>query len=156
MRVSWVNRPIGKPYVLLEEEQIDTYQISSPPHSSQLLGVEAKKRFPHKKWIADLRDPWSDVYFSQRIAAHPWPKAIDARYERRVLQQADEIVVVSSGIKELLETKVPGIASKIHVIPNGYDADDFNVVSVRRRTNCCLPTQAPWPTPITPRWCLRY
>lgn len=128
-RVSWVKPAYREAIRLLEEEQIDTYQISSPPHSSQLLGLKLKKRFPHKKWIADLRDPWTDVYFYKELLHTPLAKAIDARYERRVLQQADEIVVVSSGIKELLEAKVPGIASKIHVIPNGYDADDFNVVS---------------------------
>ena len=128
-RAGWVKPAYHEAVRLLEEEGIDTYQISSPPHSSQLLGLKLKKRFPHKKWIADLRDPWTDIYFYKDLLHTPLAKAIDARYERRVLEQADEIIVVSESIKRLFAAKLPGIESKIHVIPNGYDADDFRLPS---------------------------
>lgn len=124
-RVSWVKPAYREAVRVLQEEGIDTYQISSPPHSSQLIGLKLKKRFPDKKWIADLRDPWTDIYFYKDLLHTPLAKAIDARYERKVLEQADEIIVVSKSIKAGLAAKVPGIDNKIHVIPNGFDRDDF-------------------------------
>jgi hypothetical protein len=58
-RVGWVKYATQKAAELIREHQIDCILISSPPHSSQLIGLKLKKEFPHLKWVADLRDPWT-------------------------------------------------------------------------------------------------
>ena len=75
---------------------------SSPPHSTQLIGHALKKRFPIT-WIADLRDPWTYIYYYKKMNHTVWAKNIDDRYERAVLEKADKIVVVSDFIKHVNE-----------------------------------------------------
>ncbi|HNW57972.1 MAG TPA: glycosyl transferase family 1, partial [Bacteroidales bacterium] len=48
---------------LIETEGIKHIITTSPPHSTQLIGLKLKKRYPEIKWIADLRDPWTDIYY---------------------------------------------------------------------------------------------
>ena len=55
-----------------------------------------------------------------------WAKRKDLNYEKKVIEKSDKIVVVSDSIKQLLINKSNLIQeSKIHVIPNGFDEDDF-------------------------------
>ena len=134
-RKGWVSHAFNEAKRLIEENQIDTVFISSPPHSSQLIGLKLKKRFPHIKWVADMRDPWTDIYYYPELLVTPLMKRYDKRLERKVLNRADEIVVVSDAIKRLFASKIQHQnASKIHVIPNGYDEADFpNERSVLKR-----------------------
>lgn len=124
-RKSWVKAAYKEACLLIEKEKIDTFIISTPPHSSQLIGLRLKKKYPHLKWIADLRDPWTDIYYYNDLLHTAWAKKTDAAYEKQVLQQADAVLVVSKGLKELFSKKYTGTESKIEVIPNGFDEDDF-------------------------------
>jgi glycosyltransferase involved in cell wall biosynthesis len=56
----------------------------------------------------------------------PFAKLADKILERKVLENSDVIVTVSDDLKRLYLSKSKKIsASKLHVIPNGYDEDDF-------------------------------
>ena len=50
---------------IIEKEAVDAVITTSPPHSTQLLGIKLKKRFPNLTWLADLRDPWTDIYYNK-------------------------------------------------------------------------------------------
>ena len=55
-----------------------------------------------------------------------WAKKADAKMERLVLEQADDVIVVSEAIQKMFVSKSERVnESKIHVIPNGFDEDDF-------------------------------
>ena len=111
--------------LLADDEQFDAVLTSSPPHSTQLIGLELQRRYG-LPWLADLRDPWADIYYAKdlhRTALATW---LDTRYERQVLAQANAVLVTSPETKRLFLSKNPGLpAAKIHVLPNGYDEDDF-------------------------------
>jgi len=125
-RKGWVNYAYTKAVELIEKEKIDTVIISSPPHSSQLVGLKLKKKFPGIKWIADLRDPWTDIYYYKDMLHTALAAAHDASLEKKVVEQADALIVVSKPILDNYRLKSDRISSdKIHVIPNGYDEDDF-------------------------------
>ena len=128
-RKSWVNSAFKEACKLIEQEKIDTIIISTPPHSSQIVGLKLKKKYPNLKWIADLRDPWTDIYYYKDLLHTSLAKKIDLKYERDVVQQSNSILVVSKGIKEMFADKYTGIENKIYVIPNGFDEDDFKVES---------------------------
>ncbi|RIY09318.1 glycosyltransferase [Hymenobacter rubripertinctus] len=115
--------------LLAAGEQFDAVLTSSPPHSSQLIGLELKKRFG-LRWLADLRDPWTDIYYYPELNHTPPARWLDARYERQVLEQADAVLVTSAHTKRLFLEKSARINPKnIHVLPNGYDEDDFRELS---------------------------
>ena len=110
------------------EEKIDAVITTGPPMSTHLVGQKLKKRF-HLHWIADFRDPWTDIYYYNKMYPTPIAKAIDRKYERNVLLDADQVITVSDYIKKQLAAKSPAIqASKIKVIANGFDAEDFDLI----------------------------
>ncbi len=133
-RKGWNRYLIRQALQLIEETKPLAIISSSPPHSTQLAGLKIKQ-LSKVPWIADLRDPWTDIYYYKEFHHLPWIKKKDATYERRVLEEADAILVVSESIKRLFLTKSPNIASqKIHVIPNGFDPDDFPLVHCPENT----------------------
>ena len=106
-------------------ETFDAVFTSSPPHSTQLIGLELQKRYGWR-WLADLRDPWTDIYYAKELNQTAPARWLDAWYERQVLEQADEILVTSPDTKRLFLGKSARLtAAKFHVIPNGYDESDF-------------------------------
>ena len=48
---------------VIREKKIEYVITTSPPHSTQLTGLKLKRDL-NIKWIADLRDPWTDIYYS--------------------------------------------------------------------------------------------
>jgi len=111
--------------LLAAGETFDAVLTSSPPHSTQLIGLELQKRHG-LRWLADLRDPWTDIYYYRDLHHTPPAAWLDARYERRVLSRADAVLVTSPATKRLFRAKLPALpAAKFHVLPNGYDESDF-------------------------------
>ncbi|WP_246010620.1 glycosyltransferase family 4 protein [Hymenobacter perfusus] len=109
-------------------EQFDAVLTSSPPHSTQLIGLALKRRYGWR-WLADLRDPWTDIYYTQTLMRTAVARWLDARYERQVLQAADVVITTSADTGRLLQSKVPGLpAGKFAVLPNGYDESDFQQI----------------------------
>ena len=115
--------------LLAAGETFDAVLTSSPPHSTQLIGLELQRRHG-LRWLADLRDPWTDIYYYKDLHHTPLAAWLDARYERQVLTRADAVLVTSPETKRLFQAKLPQLPSgKFHVLPNGYDESDFQLPS---------------------------
>ena len=129
-RIGWNKYAFKKAEDIIRAEGVEIVITTSPPHSTQLIGVALKKKYPNLKWIADLRDPWTDIYYYKDLNHSIWSDKQNRKKEKLVLQTADEIVVVSKGLKELFRNKGVEIQpEKIHVVSNGYDHDDFALLS---------------------------
>ncbi|MGV3586130.1 MAG: glycosyltransferase family 4 protein [Adhaeribacter sp.] len=124
-RVGWNKFAIKACAELLTKEKFAAIITSSPPHSTQLIGLELQRKFK-VKWIADLRDPWTDIYYYKDLQHTAVARKIDENYERSVIQKANALLVTSTDTKRLFLAKAPEVEStKISVIPNGYDEEDF-------------------------------
>ncbi len=133
-RIGWNRDAYSKAVELIRQHNITTVVTSSPPHSTQLIGLKLKKEIGIQ-WIADMRDPWTDIYYYKKMYHSVWAKRIDKKMEFNVLKNADSVIVVSSSIKALFESKLPDQGrGKIVVIPNGYDEEDFKQQSVEKNT----------------------
>ncbi len=133
-RVGWNKYAYRKAVELIRKYQITTVITSSPPHSTQLLGLKLKKNL-NIHWIADLRDPWTDIYYYDKMFHTKLAREIDKKKENKVLQSADSLIVVSDAIKHLFASKLAiREKDKIVVIPNGFDADDFLPTPYKRQT----------------------
>ncbi len=111
--------------LLAQGEKFDAVLTSSPPHSTQLIGLELQKKHG-LHWLADLRDPWTDIYYTKDLHRTPAAAWLDARYESQVLRAADAVLVTSPETERLFRRKLPDLAKgKIVVLPNGYDEADF-------------------------------
>ncbi|MFV0566956.1 MAG: glycosyltransferase family 4 protein [Flavobacteriaceae bacterium] len=116
-RKSWV-----KPSVLLlskyiKEHNIETLITTGPPHSLHLIGLALKEQL-NVKWIADFRDPWTTIGYHKQLKLTKTSQAKHKALEKKVLHEADQIIVTSNTTKTEFET----ITNKpIAVITNGYD-----------------------------------
>ncbi len=125
-RRGWNRHAVKAAAALLATGEFAGFLTSSPPHSTQLIGLELKRRFPHLRWVADLRDPWTDIYYYAEFRHLPPARWLDARYERRVVTTCDALLTTSHHTGALLLSKAPTAdGRKLTVIPNGYDEADF-------------------------------
>lgn len=106
--------------------EIDTIISTGPPHSMHLIARKLKKRH-NIKWIADFRDPWTDIDFYQDLLPGKWADAKHKRLEKSVLTEADKVVTVSSACADGLEELVQ---RKVEVITNGFIFPEFDAKKV--------------------------
>ncbi len=126
-RKGWNKYAIAKAKEIIKEHDIEVVISTSPPHSTQLIGLAIKKAFPSIKWIADLRDPWTDIYFYNKFFQTKIAQKIDRSYEKAVATNANVITLgVSYSIKNILKNRYP--SSNIEVLTNGYDSTDFDKI----------------------------
>ncbi len=126
-RKGWNKFAQEKAVQLIKEHSIKYVITTSPPHSTQLIGSYLKKRCAIE-WFADLRDPWTDIYYYNDLMHTSIARKIDAKYELEVLEQADQVLVVSPAIQRLFASKITeSKREKINVLPNGYDEQDVEV-----------------------------
>jgi len=115
----------GTVRALFRQDPPDALLTSYGPHFALWLGLYAKRLRPGLRWVADLRDPVVNARQSRLM------QRFDAWLERRYVERADRIVVVSDGMKERLVARYastvrqPDLADRIDVVSNGYDPEDL-------------------------------
>ncbi|MFT6715985.1 MAG: glycosyltransferase involved in cell wall biosynthesis [Saprospiraceae bacterium] len=125
-RRGWNRFAYKKAVELIKKENIKVVLTTSPPHSSQLIGLRLQKNM-NVKWIADLRDPWVDIYYYKLLRHSYFSNLLNEFYEKKVLLHADRVLTVSDELKKLFDKKTAQINStKIRVLPNGYDNTDYD------------------------------
>jgi len=129
-RRGWNRHALAKAGELIKKEGIKHIITTSPPHSTQLIGLKLKKRYPEITWLADLRDPWTDIYYYEMFYPTFISRKLDSLYEKNVLLNADIITTVGPSLGKYFESKISGIEGKIRIVHNGYDESDFENVAV--------------------------
>ncbi|MFQ3332533.1 MAG: glycosyltransferase involved in cell wall biosynthesis [Flavobacteriales bacterium] len=123
-KVYWVKPSIKVLLKKILEEDIHHIITSGPPHSMHLIGLGLKKAMPNLKWIADFRDPWSELDLLNEFQLNNSSMKKHKDLEKEVLQTADVTLTVSETWVE--DLKRLG-ANRVELITNGYDADDFEL-----------------------------
>ena len=126
-RKGWNKSAYSVAKNIITTHDIDTIITSSPPHSTQLVGLKLKQELA-VKWICDLRDPWTELFYNKDLYQTSIAKRIDKKYEKNCLESANELIVVSKTISNQFIKSYPITASKMNIIPNGYDPADFKNV----------------------------
>lgn len=116
------NRKKALSYV--KENNIDLIYSTSSPYSGHLMGLYIKKKLPHIKWIVDFRDEWTNNPYILDKNYNVIRKAIEKRMESQVAYTCDQFITNTPlMLKAFLNDY--DIEHKTHVIPNGFDKDDF-------------------------------
>lgn len=125
-RRGWNKYALKKARELLKTGNFHAIVTTGPPHSTHLIG-RALKRELGIKWLADFRDPWTDIYYYDALYPTKLAKAIDRKMESDVLLSADVIISVSPDMQRILLQKSSKLApEKFAMLPNGYDEEDFS------------------------------
>ncbi len=129
-RKFWIKPSITFLKNYLKEHPVDAIISTGPPHSMHLIAMGVKKVFPDVNWIADFRDPWTEIDTYHHLNLSKRADNKHHRLEKQVLASADQVVYVSqSGAKGL--ERIGGRSVKI--IPNGYDETDFEGMDKERQ-----------------------
>jgi hypothetical protein len=119
-KVFWVKPSVSYLQKYLDNHTIDVIISTGPPHSMHLIAEKLHQKNT-VKWLADFRDPWSDLYYNTDFNQLAFAKNKNKRLEERILRNSDCILTVSNSLKEELEKT----AKKVEVITNGFD-DEFS------------------------------
>ncbi len=131
-RIGWMPFAVKAGLKIIKENKIDAIFTSSPPHSSQLIGLLLKK-LTGIPWVADLRDPWTGIRYYKSTKRVKLANILDALFEKRVLNLADRITTVSNSfVKEFLRRGQIKYSNKYCVLPNGFDDADFSSIQTSK------------------------
>ncbi len=120
-RVWWVKPSIRFLSAYLREHPVDAIVSTGPPHSMHLIALGLKRNFPQLRWIADWRDPWTNIDFYDQLKLTDWADRKHHRLERAVVTSADVNVAVGWTMAEELDAMG---SRRTEVITNGFDPDD--------------------------------
>jgi len=125
-RISWVRPSVRFLKKYLAEHPVDAVVTTGPPHSVHLIG-RGLKRALGLHWIADFRDPWTEMFYYKHLSLGPAADRRHHRLEQSVLDEADTVISVSPPVAAdfRAKTKTPVV-----LITNGFDEEDFAVPGV--------------------------
>ncbi len=123
-RKYWIRPSVSYLKKYLKENPVDLIVSTGPPHTTHLiaLGLYKKIGIP---WVADFRDPWTNISFYKDLMLSSWADRKHHRLEKEVVITASRVVVVGNQMaKEFAEIG----NRKIDVITNGYDEADLPTI----------------------------
>ena len=125
-RVFWVKPSVEFLKKYLKENHFDAFVTTGPPHSLHLIGVELKKEFPNLKWIADFRDPWTEISYYKHLKLTKSSDKKHRNLEAQVFKTADITLATSFTDAENFRKK----GANSFCITNGFDEDASTPLSI--------------------------
>ncbi|MCD0455504.1 glycosyl transferase family 1 [Chryseobacterium sp. LC2016-27] len=119
-RVFWVQPSVKFLEQYLKINNIETIVTSGPPHSMHLIGLNLKKKFPDLKWIADFRDPWTEISYYKHLKLTKKSDKKHRQLESEVFKTADITLATSYTDAENFRKN----GANAFCITNGFDETD--------------------------------
>lgn len=137
-RKYWIKPSIAYLDDYVNKNKIDLVISSGPPHSMHLIALGLKHKNANLKWIADFRDPWTNIDFYEKLMLTSWADKKHHKQELSVLQNANVVLSIGQSMNnEFLELykKAGGKdLNKFKVIANGFDNDDLKTGNIIKDT----------------------
>lgn len=122
-RVFWVKPSVKFLEKYLKENKIDVVVTSGPPHSLHLIGLNLKKQMPDIRWIADFRDPWTEISYYKHLKLTRNSNKKHRKLESEVFKNADITLATSYTDAENFRKN----GANAVCITNGFDETDTRV-----------------------------
>lgn len=116
-RKFWIKPSIKFLAQYLKKHPHDAIASTGPPHSLHLIaqGVKKKTEIP---WLADFRDPWTNIDYYHQLKLTKSSDRKHHKLEASVLQMADTVVTVGPTMtNEFIQLG----AQKVITLTNGFD-----------------------------------
>ncbi len=119
-RCGWVKPSVRFLKEYLNEHPVDAIISTGPPHSMHLIAMKLKEALG-LPWIADFRDPWTEIDYYNDLHITAWADRKHHRLEQEVLTKADKVVTVApDGARRLGRLG----NRNVRTIYNGFDRND--------------------------------
>ncbi|MEI6898998.1 MAG: glycosyltransferase, partial [Bacteroidota bacterium] len=119
-RRFWIRPSIKFLLQYLRKNPVDIIISTGPPHSMHMIakGIVEKTGLP---WIADFRDPWTNIDFYKDLHLTKWGDRKHRNMEQSVIRNANSVITISKSMAEEFSTL---FNRKYEVITNGFDSED--------------------------------
>jgi len=119
-RKFWIKPSVAYLKTYLTKNPVDVIISTGPPHSLHLIALKISKLFA-LPWLADFRDPWTNIDFYNDLMLTRHSDRKHHLMEREVLMNASAVSVISRSMAEDFNAI---FQRNYEVITNGYDTDD--------------------------------
>ena len=133
-RKFWIKPSINYLENYIFKNNIEYIISSGPPHSMHLIALGLKNKFTSLKWVADFRDPWTNIDFYDKLMLTKRSNKKHHSQELNVLTTADIILSIGKGMSNeflnIYQKSGGKNLNKFKVISNGFDADDIKTIDI--------------------------
>jgi hypothetical protein len=119
-RVFWVKPSVKFLEQYLKENKIDVVVTSGPPHSLHMIGLGLKKKFSDLTWIADFRDPWTEISYYKHLKLTKSSDRKHRQLESAIFKTAD--ITLATSYTDAENFRKAG--ANAVCITNGFDESD--------------------------------
>jgi len=118
--ILFVNRYVNQAISLIKQYDIKNVIVSSPPHSTQVIGLKLKQRMGDQiRLIVDYRDSWNNIGIFRK---KNWIlRKLSERLEKKVLAAADKFTYQSPPVLKKINERFMNITDKSLLVMNGFD-----------------------------------
>ena len=121
----WINQSVSFLSKLFLKDNFDYVVSTGPPHSMHLIALYLRERYKFK-WIADFRDPWTNMEYFEKLPLMHDSKKKHFELQKKVISKADLTLTVSeSWSKEFYRLG----ATRTAVVYNGFDRCNSTIES---------------------------
>lgn len=125
-RKFWIKPSVKFLSDWLKENKVDAIVSTGPPHSMHMIALGVKKN-TGLPWLADFRDPWTNIDFYHELKLSARADKEHHRQELEVLNHADDVIVISNSMKSDFR-KIKD--RNYTVITNGFDRSDISKTDI--------------------------
>lgn len=120
-RMLWIRPSVRTLLKWLSKNKVDAIVSTGPPHSCHLIALKLKRKTA-LPWLADFRDPWTniDYYKDLKLTTHADRK--HHQLEQDVVTKADAVVAIGKTMQSEFAAQ---FKRKVDCITNGFDEDDM-------------------------------
>lgn len=122
-RKFWIKPSVKYLIRRLTDYPVDAIVSTGPPHSMHLIAMTVHEKL-NIPWLADFRDPWTNIDFYSNLLLSKKSDKKHHNLEKEVLEKANKIVVVTEGMSLDFNSIVP---RKYHLITNGFDNETLTI-----------------------------
>ena len=126
-RRFWIKPSVRYLADYLKRHPADAVITTGPPHSMHLIGLHLKEK-TNIPWVADFRDPWTNIDFYKELLLTRLADRKHHRLEKKVVTTADCVLTVGNTMTE--EFRELG-GKKVITFTNGFDTDDLPTEKVK-------------------------
>lgn len=126
-RCLWINPSVRFLSQYVKKNPVDCIISTGPPHSCHVIAKKLKEK-TGIPWLADLRDPWTQIDYFNDLKLNFISRYLHQRLERKTLNAADHLSVIGPTMAKMLAAVT---TTPIEILTNGYDEADLQNINVR-------------------------
>ena len=117
-RKFWIRPVVKRLRKYLGTTKVSRLITTGPPHSVHLIGNKLKKEFSEIHWLADFRDPWTNISYHDQLKMTASTRKKHEELEQEVLDSADQLIVTSHQTQQEFRAKTK---TPVALITNGFE-----------------------------------